>query len=560
MATGVTGYFDLTGSYGITLRVNYTENYDAAANTSTLSLSLQFKSSQYYGIRYYLNGPLSVDGKAIVTFSSVAGTTSVVATALNTFATVPGGPWTSGAITHSTDGSKSVAVSVDVQGFTVSGGVTSGWRITGSRTVALTNIPRASTIGATDANIGATSMIAVNKKATAYTHSIAYKFGALTGYITESGGISGSEVKLSGTSIAFAVPTSFYAQIPNAKTGACTLTIKTYSGSTQIGAAQTCTFTVTAAQAACAPTVSGTVVDSNEATKALTGDANKLVRYFSNALCTVTAAAKNSATVAKKTVAGVEVTGSTRTIAKVETGSFLFGVTDSRGYAASVTVSKTLIAYIPLTCNVTVTRDGPTTGKAILKVSGNYFGGSFGAVSNALAVRYRVKKVGGSYGDYVSLTPTVGNGTWSASASLSGLDYLSEWGIEVTAADKLVSLTKQAALSRGIPVFDWGQEDFAFHVPVSLPAGTTVDGFITVPVVKFSQAGTGGVGAVAKMVADNWSKLPNGPWCASISSNGPPYAAVAYGYSTGSYGAFFFADYIYGGKSYIYQNGTMTAR
>lgn len=363
-------------------------------------------------------------------------------------------------ITHNNDGSRRVAMKMEAGIYT--------WAINkdGSATFDLDQIPRASTIGASDANIGAKSTIIVTRKSSAYTHSIAYKFGSLSGYVTADGGISSSEVKFDTTSVSWAIPTTFYAQIKNAKSGTCTLTIKTYSGSTQIGDAQTCTLTVTAPQATCAPSVSGTVIDSNDATIALTGDDSKLVRYYSTALCTITATAKNSATISDKKIGGAVVSGNTRSISKVEQNIVSFYAKDSRGYEATANVEFTLIPYVLLTNNSSGQRTDPTSGNAKLTIKGDFYNGSFGAKDNALTVKYRIAESGGSYGSYVAVTPTVNGNAYTASVALSGLDYEKEYNIQIVAADKLASVAKTIAIRRGIPIFDWGQNDFAFHVPV----------------------------------------------------------------------------------------------
>ena len=363
-------------------------------------------------------------------------------------------------ITHNNDGSRRFSMKIEA-GIYV-------WAINkdGSATFDLDTIPRASTIGAADANIGSNTTIVVNRKSTAYTHSIAYKFGSLSGYITADGKTSNSESKYSATTISFSIPTSFYAQIPNAKNGTCTLTIKTYSGSTQIGDPQTCTFTVTASQSACSPSVSGTVVDSNSTTKALTGDESRLVRYYSTALCTITAKAKNSATISTKKIGGAAVSGDTRSIQKVEQSSVAFYAKDSRGYEATANVEFTLIPYVLLTNNSSGQRTDPTSGNAKLTIKGDFFNGSFGAVDNALSVKYRIAQAGGSYGDYVDVEPAKNGNSYSATVPLSGMDYESEYTIQIVAADKLASVTKTVTIRRGIPVFDWGENDFAFHVPV----------------------------------------------------------------------------------------------
>lgn len=333
-----------------------------------------------------------------------------------------------------------------------------------SGTWALTDIPRGSTIGATDANIGAVAMIAIRKKEDAFTHSVAYAFGGLTGYITAEGSASQKEVRFGETSVPFAVPTAFYEQIPDVPSGICTLTCRTYSGNAAIGQPQTCRFAVAASPAMCAPEVSGTVTDTNQKTVALTGDSSVLVRHYSTALCKISAKAKCAAQITGKRINGVAVEETNRTIANVETGSFLFEATDSRGYTANVTVTAKVVDYIKPTANTTCNRTDPTSGRAILRIKGDCYTGSFGAQQNALTVKYRV----GS-GSYVTVTPTITGNSYTATATISNLDYTQSHTVEIVVSDRLSSVTKTAMVNQGIPVFDWGKSDFQFHVPVSAP-------------------------------------------------------------------------------------------
>lgn len=479
MATGKSGYFDLQGSVStFAVRINWAETYDVETNTSAVLItSIQVKSTNWTGVTYYADGLIKINGVTVISMNSTLGDSSVRPASQNEWYTVKSSGTTvtgmlSG-IVHNTDGSGSITIEVMGNQYyrcafaTTSGNYNSGWGVIGSAEIALTDIPRASTIGATDSNIGSVSMIAVARKSTAYTHSIAYVFGSLSGYITASGGVSASEVRMSEASIPFKVPDSFYAQIPDEKTGVCTLTCRTYSGETQIGDAQTATFIATAGEALSAPVVTGTVVDSNAATKALTGDENKLIRYYSNALCTIFATAKNSASIARKIIGGVTVSGDTRTIAGIESGSVAFSAVDSRGYTSeSVLVEKTLIPYVRLTCNPTVERNNPTDGTATLTIKGDYFNDGFGAVSNAITVKYRINS-----GDYVSAIPTLNGNTYACIIALSGLDYTTQHIVDVVVSDKLTSITRNLTLKRGIPVFDWGENDFRFNVPVIFDEG-----------------------------------------------------------------------------------------
>jgi hypothetical protein len=222
---------------------------------------------------------------------------------------------------------------------------------------------------------------------------------------------------------------------------------------------------VTTDESKCKPTVSGAVVDTNAATIALTGNKNILVRYCSTALCTLTATLnKNAGSIKTKTINNVSISGNTLSIPNVETSTFDFYAKDSREYFNQDKVAAPevqLIAYIPLTNDATIYRDEPTNGKATLKIEGNYFGGNFGAKANTLTVKYRQGN-----GSYVSVTPTISNNKYSATVSLEDLDYTKSFNFEVVVADALSVVPKPLTLQKGIPVFDWGEEDFNFNVPV----------------------------------------------------------------------------------------------
>lgn len=335
--------------------------------------------------------------------------------------------------------------------------------VTLSKTLQLAQIPRESTLTASDGLIGGTSRIAVGKNSKSFTHSIAYQFGSLTGFVTANGGTSSTEVKFSAESVDLTIPDSFYNQIPNSPSGICTLTLKTYSGDTLIGEEQTATFTASANEADCCPTISAAVSDVSEDTDRLTGDRSVLVRYHSGAACVFTATARKGATIVEKRINGTAVTGTELTLSNVETGSFSFYAKDSRGFTCTYPVSCELIPYIRLTNNSVASRNDPTSGNATLTVQGSFFNGSFGAENNALTVMYQVN--GGSA---VPVTPTLSGNTYSASVALVGLNYENSYTVTVTAADKLETAVKTITVGKGLPVFDWGEKDFAFHVPVSM--------------------------------------------------------------------------------------------
>lgn len=152
MANGKSGSFELKTSNGLfTAKVSWSETYDISSNTSVVKIdSLHIKSSSWYS-SYYLNGYISVNGTQVISFNSILGSHSVYCSSLNTYYEVLAcsssyvdAPWGSRNIAHNSDGTKSVPIEIDIKGYTTSGGAGSGWHISGSKTVSLTTIPRAS--------------------------------------------------------------------------------------------------------------------------------------------------------------------------------------------------------------------------------------------------------------------------------------------------------------------------------------------------------------------------------------------------------------------------------
>lgn len=353
--------------------------------------------------------------------------------------------------------------------------------VSGNVTVATTATPLKSVIGATDANIGSNSTITIKRYNSKYTHTIKYKFGSETGTIASES---------PNTSISWNIPTDFYDQIPEARKGTCTLTCETFNGSTSLGST-TCSITVTVASDKCKPTITATVKDTNTITKALTGNDSTLIRYKSTALCTLNATPQNSATISSLSIAGSSVKGTTsdgvttatKSYNSVSTTSFKFIAKDSREYSTEVTKTPTVIAYIQLSCNPILSRPTPTGSSIVMTFTGDIFRGSFGACSNTLTLQYRYKESGGSYGSWQTINSTdivFGTKTYRSNSSISvgnDFDYQKDYEFQIRATDggivdntvyTLSTVTKTVSVKRGVPVFDWGENDFNFNVPINV--------------------------------------------------------------------------------------------
>jgi len=241
-----------------------------------------------------------------------------------------------------------------------------------------------------------------------------------------------------------------------------TLTIDTYNGATKIGT-KSISITVMTNEEVCKPSLSATVVDSNSATIAITGDKNRLVKHKSTAKVQITTSAKNSATISIKRVNGQTVTDNTVEIQNTENNVFTIEVTDSRGYSNTVTVTKTMIDYMPLSISANIVRKNPTSSEALLSFSGNYFNSKIGNTTNTLQITWKYKlKSATEYSTAKTITPTITNNTFSGSKiSLGSLfNYQNTYDIQITAKDKLTTIITTVALTRGIPVINWGKDFF----------------------------------------------------------------------------------------------------
>ena len=444
----------------LTLKENSTSQTN---NTSNISYTLKLYSGSWDFSLYKIGHSIKLAGKTVSSVERANANQYSIGT--NSSITIASGTTT---ISHNSDGSKnmSIAFSIDMAKDSWTPGAIS----VSGKSMALTNIPRASTVSCSTANIGSNATITINRASSSFTHTLSYTFGSLDGTIV---------TKTNKTSVAWTIPTTFYARIPNSKSGTGTITCDTYNGSTKIGT-KTCTFTATVSESASKPTLSPTVVDNNSTTVALTGDNTKFIKYHSNAAVTTGAAARNSATLKsqKITCGSKSISSASGTINAVESGSFKFSATDSRGYTTSQTVTKTLINYVKLTCDLQKSTPD-ISGNFTVTVKGNYFNGSFGATNNTLTIQYRYKENGGTYSNWKTINATLSGNTYTAKDNLTGLDYQKIYVFQARATDKLSTKTTNEISIKSLPVFDWGKNDFKVNGDFRVTGATTLDGNLT---------------------------------------------------------------------------------
>lgn len=441
-------FYGTTENGAIKPRITWSAEADTEGNYSQVTATLSYSRTDSYKTYGHWEGTLTINGNT----ASGSGTYMEITKNSNTVALTH-----SVKVPHKDDGTKTVTISATgtIPGTTLT-------KTSVSAQVTLEQIPRAATVGAADGDIGSVSTVTIGKKSNAYTYTVAWKFGSLSGYLTPDG-VSETAEHVTASSLAFPLPEEFYYEIPNSPTGDCTLTCTTYLKGTAIGTPQTAAFTVRADPARCGPQLTVSAKDVEEATLELTGDAKRFVRYVSTARCSMTPKARYGASVSKRRIAGKTLSANSLDITQIDTDTVRFSVTDSRGYTVEKKLTLELVNYSKPVLRLAAARTDATSGKAKLEISGSFFGGSFGSAANRLKLKYRID--GGSA---VALEPEISGNGYALSHALQNLDYTRSYSVSVTATDSLYSKTVKAVINPGVPVFEWGKSDFTFHTPVSL--------------------------------------------------------------------------------------------
>ena len=204
----------------LTLQVSAVEgSADAAANTSRVRIDLAITTTLgTWSHDYTTHGYIKLDGTQIVDLNGKW-------VDINTTTALYSGEHT---VSHDVDGTKSVTVEA---GFDMNTTYT-GWSYA-TKTLALPDIPRASSVEMGGITLGADNTITIRAAATAFTHTLSYTLGDVTD--TVCSGVSGGTVHWKPD-----IP--LCEQIRDATSGTGTLTLITYSGGNEIGRSS-CAFT-----------------------------------------------------------------------------------------------------------------------------------------------------------------------------------------------------------------------------------------------------------------------------------------------------------------------------
>lgn len=311
------------------LRVDWSQSKNVSDNTSTITCKM-----------YLVNDwSLSINSRS-TNYTTIAGTKKTYTSpAISSTGTHLLGTVTQ-TVTHDSDGSKSISIS---SAFYIQATLSGTYydSISASATVTLDSIPRASSVSASNVNMGSATTISITRASSSFTHTLKYTFGSASGTIA---------TKTTSTSVSWTPALTLANQIPNALTGTCTITCSTYNGDTLIGS-KTCTLTLTV------PSSVKPTLTSITATR-VNGDVPSEWGIYVQTKSKVTLTINGAAGSYGSTISSYSITGGgfSSTSSSFTTGflntsgtiTFTATVTDSRGRVSSAaTVSITVQAYSP---------------------------------------------------------------------------------------------------------------------------------------------------------------------------------------------------------------------
>lgn len=467
-----------TGSGYLTGQILWSsQSNGSAANTSTVTAKLQIQRSALNSTTGTFTGSFKV------------GSTSKT---ISWYGTLPTYEWVTietvtATVGHNADGKGSCYLYALVNGPT--GTTMEGTYVSGSATVTLDGIPRfAGMVSATDFTDEGNPTITYSNPA-GNAVELLQACISLTG---SNADVPYRDIPKTGTKYTFSLTESERNTLRAASPNSGTLTVHVYIRSQIGGSTQTdgvaCRMNIVNAN----PVVSFTVVDTNSATTTLTGDNAILVALHSKAKVTISATAKKYATIKTKKVTHGAASLSGDGTLSITNNPIKITVTDSRGNRTVQTATNTIVPYINPTC--AIGNNLPEAGGDFsLVVTGQFYNGAIGKTTNAIEVQYRYKAAGGSYGNWTTFATVAKKGnSYTATAKLTGLDYQTVYTFQARVIDAIhdaVNVSSVYSAEKAVvtePVFDWGENDFRFNVPVYMNNNMIVDHIISPKVISVS--------------------------------------------------------------------------
>jgi hypothetical protein len=332
------------------------------------------------------------------------------------------------------------------------------------------------------ANIGVSVLYHIDGDDTSL-YTVEWSFGS------QVGTLKNKERKSSSYWETFTLPLSLYNEMPDRTDGAVILVLTEYDATTGAQLSYSVEqVTARVVVSSSTPTIALPAITCDHSlTEDLTGSTDKVICYFSPVTVSVNVNARNGAEISHVVLThGNSITSTnagklskyTFNVSVIQNDTFIISATDSRGLTSTITYTlpaERFVAYEKLTC-VVGSEMPDTNGVVNLTCSGVYFNGTFGRFSNSLSVQCRYKDSNGTPSQWQTMDVSIDadTNTYTANATISGLDYSKTYVFECKAEDAVMTVTDTGDNVRALPLFHWGENDFVFEVPVTFKQGATI--------------------------------------------------------------------------------------
>lgn len=317
-------------------------------------------------------------------------------------------------------------------------------------------IPRASQPTVNQASIDAGQILTIftNRASTAFTHTVKYTFGTLTGTI------------LTGVTdqVQWIPPLSLLSQIPNSTSGFLTITVDTFNGGNFVGwSSVTLTLTVPASVVP-----SFTTVTTSENNTVVSSVISSYVQGLSRLNLAITGAAGSQGSTItgyRIAVAGQTIdasSGVTGAITASGTVPIVGTVTDSRGRTASKTVNVTVLPYAGPTISALTAQRSTSTG--VVDANGTYLRIDLNAAvpslingtqKNALTYTISTRVRGATTWTVKSLNIAPGGIAFNSFVLISSYAVETAWEVKVDVKDKFLTATAQNTVATAAIFMHW---------------------------------------------------------------------------------------------------------
>lgn len=310
-------------------------------------------------------------------------------------------------VQHNNDGTKTLTLSALVyNGY-------KGLNYTLTADVTLPTIPRKTTIDATDAKIGSISTLYLTINSTSFNHQLLWRYPNEDVWSVIASNVKGN--------YQWKVPDEIYEAIPNDKSIELIILCDTYNTNGSLVGSDETTMWASVNEEVARPTFNVTIKNdgTSGATYKLTGSENAFIKDYTNAIIDANAVARKSATIKEYKVVNGNKSSTIQdtTITEIPTKTFSFYLKDSRelkpsqGYPYNKNVDTFIEYFSPKVLTPTIERTEQTSTEIVATLSGTYWNGNFGAVTNVGALQYSWRsKLAGSneWGEWSNwATPTI---------------------------------------------------------------------------------------------------------------------------------------------------------